>query len=50
MARRSRYALSITDGRLKALAFCVDSAEAVIAEAAKDGLPVEDYYAKDGAS
>ena len=44
------YAASVREGAAKALAFCVDSAETVIAEAAKDGLPVEDYYATDGVS
>ena len=42
-----RYAENDKAGAALALAFGVDSAEAVIAEAAKDGLPVEDYYAKD---
>jgi len=41
------YAADDKDGATRALAFCVDSAEDTIAEAAKDGLPVEDYYAKD---
>ena len=49
--RHPKYEYASTDklGAELALLFFVDSAEGVIAEAAKDGLPVEDYYAKDGA-
>ena len=41
---RFSYAATNTKGAAVALAFCVESAEGVIAEAAKDGLPVEEYY------
>jgi len=46
---RYTYAAGIKDGAAKALDFCVVGAESTIAEAAEDGLPVEDYYARDGA-
>jgi len=47
---RYAYAEDDKDGAFKALTFCIDSAEGTIAEAAKDGMPVEDYYSKDGQS
>ena len=42
------YAANDKDGAVKALAFCVESAEACITESLREGYPIEDNYAKPG--